>query len=136
MYTHMHNIIIILYLVSLGMRRMEECGVVWIEWAPHGGVPLQLVGGWGLYTGGERTTELLKLCSVRNTVHQLSAKIIIYSFCDSLTGLYMYGCILILPVIGNHISRGIGQMEHVRISQHLVKSDQVHTDICPISWLV
>ena len=80
MYTHMHNIIIILYLVSLGMRRMEECGVVWIEWAPHGGVPLQPVGGRGLYTDGERTTELLKLCSVRNTVHQLSAKIIYTHF--------------------------------------------------------
>ena len=60
---------------------MEKCGVVWIERAPHGGVPLQPVGGRGLCTDGEQiTTELLKLCSVRDTVHQLCAKIIhIYS---------------------------------------------------------
>ena len=56
---------------------MEKCGVVWIEWAPHGGVPLQPVGGRGLCIDGEQiTTELLKLCSVRDTVHQLCAKII------------------------------------------------------------
>ena len=98
MHAHTHAQYYILYLVSLGMRRMEECGVVWIEWAPHGGVPLQLVGGWGLYTDGERTTELLKLCSVRNTVHQLSAKII-YTHFVTHSQVYMYGCILILPVI-------------------------------------
>ena len=52
-----------------------------MEWAPHGGVPLQPVGGWGLCTDGEPiTTELLKLCSVRDTVHQLCAKIIYTHF--------------------------------------------------------
>ena len=49
-HTHMHIYMynIMIYLVSLGMRRMDECGVVWIGWEPHGGVPLQPVGGRGL----------------------------------------------------------------------------------------
>ena len=80
-----------------------------------------------------RITEIM-FCSEYST--PVKCKNNIYSFCDSLTGLYMCGCILILPVIGNHISRGIGQMVHVRISQHWVKFDQLHTDICPISLLV
>ena len=74
---------------------MEKCGVVWMEWAPHGEVPLQPVGGRGLCTDGEQiTTELLKLCSVRDTVHQLCAKIIY----THLYSLYRLG-IPILPVI-------------------------------------
>ena len=61
MHAHIHNIII-LYLVFLGMRRMEECEVLWIEWASHSGLPFQPVGGQSLCTDGERmTTELLKL---------------------------------------------------------------------------
>ena len=77
---------------------MEKCGVVWIEWAPHGGVPLQPVGGRGLCTDGEQiTTELLILCSVRDTVHQLCAKIIYTHFKGLCVARYTYSACDLKP---------------------------------------
>ena len=73
MHTHMHTHAYIQYYDITCVSGYEEdggIGGVWMEWAPHSEIPLQPVDGRGLCTDRERiTTELLNLCSVRDTVH-------------------------------------------------------------------